>query len=64
MLKTGQSGESGDCSRLRVRNGGKRDWRKHFWQPLHVDGFSRTIEVSLAWLGSRASQRDIQVFSS
>ena len=47
MLVTDQSGESGDCSRLRVWRGGKRDWQKQSWQRSHSDCFSRRIEVSL-----------------
>ena len=32
----GKSDESGDCSRLRVHHGGKRDWRKHYCSSYNI----------------------------
>ena len=46
VLVTDQSGESVDCSRLKVRRGGKRvtDENRLDNVHMHADSFSRTID--------------------
>ena len=64
MLVADQSGESVDCSRLKVRRGGKRVTGENSLDNVHMHAdVGRFLEndrlMSLVWSENRASQRDI-----